>query len=212
MTRDEAVDEIRAGLGFRSDMQATIISRLKQSQRELEGGKSLPWFIVNEDSPIELIAGQSEYTLSDHFIQEADDLGFQNIAQNIEGDIYHVKKWEYDKSIATFGFEATGYPRVYTIRNFTLKFFPTPDIDYSYRWSFYQKQTTLEDNVENQWLKFVPDLLIGMAGGYVAANLRDEQAIAYFQPIRQNWEAWLIKQIAQRQVAVNERTVMGSDR
>lgn len=33
----------------------------------------------------------------------------------------------------------------------------------------------------NQWLTFAPWLLIGMAGALVASDLRDNEAIGYFQ-------------------------------
>jgi hypothetical protein len=208
--RDDAVTLIAEGLGFRTDLSAKIIRTMQQAQRELEGGQTLPWFIVNEDDSVQLIRDQAEYALTDAFIREADDLGFYSTARSRQGDEFHVRKMQYDKAIAAYGFTATGYPEVYALRAGTIRVFPIPDDDYLYRWHFYQRQTVLDSNIENAWLKNVPDLLVGMAGEAMAAKLRDKDSLAYFTPLRVRWEVWLKKEIELRLMA-NELVVMGSD-
>jgi hypothetical protein len=217
MTRNEVLAEIRVGLGFRSeDIDDKIIRKMQSAQEALEGGHSLPWFICHEDSGVNLIEGQAEYDLAPAFIREADDLGFFNTAQSRMGDIYHVRKMQYDKAIAYYGFTSTGYPAVYSLRASKIRIFPIPDAEYNYRWHFYQRQVSLigsgditED--DNAWLANVPQLIEGMAGVWMAQNLRDADAVAYFASKEQYWKDWLHREIEERKGA-NEVVVMGSDR
>jgi len=212
MTRDECIAEIQEGLGFRKDMQVNIARKLEEAQRKLETGKSLPDFLINKDSPVAILLGVDEYPLSDAFIREIEDLGQQYPATNVQGDIYHVRRMDYDEAIARFGFTGTGYPSVYAIRARVLRFFPIPDAAYAYRWSFYQHQTTLASgNVtadQNAWLRYRPYLLIGHAGFAQAKNLRDVAAMKHFSDMVMEWQDMDTREKAQ-DTESNNPTIMG---
>lgn len=217
MDRDQAVQEVAQGLGMRRDLGDLIIQRLIQAQTSLEGGRSLPWFIINEDSPIELVADQYQYDLSDAFIREVDDFGQRSSPYLTfgTGDSSHVNKVDYDDAVAQYGFSsASGTPAVYALRSNSIFFWPTPDQAYSYRWSFYQKQASLANNVsedENAWLKHCPYLLIGKAGKYMSRVTRDPDSYKLFDDQEREWTDWLTREMAAREQA-NQVVVMGADR
>lgn len=216
MSRDECVAWIQQKLGFRRDQQALIATELQSAQNHYEGVGTLPWFIINEDSPITILEGVSEYTLSASFIREVNDEGILRPNASIKGDIYHVRKVSYDQAVGLYGkaaTDSTGCPAVYAIRARTLKFFPNPDDDYDYRWSFYQHQTALNGGevsaTANAWLEQCPELIAARAGREVAKALRDNVAIQLFSEQKAEWELWLSRMIAQREEA-NHVIVMGA--
>ena len=52
MTRGEAVLRLNDSVGFRlsgHDKEAMFINRLQEAQRDLEAGKTLPRFLIQED-------------------------------------------------------------------------------------------------------------------------------------------------------------------
>jgi hypothetical protein len=214
MTRDEAVAQTQQGLGFRRDLQAVIAGKLEEAQRKLESGSTLPSFIINKDDPVNILTGVNQYDLTFEFIREVNDIGKQWPLRKTSGDISHVRKIDYDDAIAQFGDAGSGCPVVYAIRARILRFFPVPDTEYEYRWSFYQRQTALDgsdvNDDDNAWLKFAPHLLIGMAGKEVAKTLRDQSAIALFSEQEATWRRLIFADTILEEDA-NQVYLMGAD-
>lgn len=214
MTRDEVVAQVKEGLGFRRDLDATIVRRLEESQRELETGRTLPSFIINKDDAVNILLGVNQYDLAFEFIREVNDIGKQWPIRSMKGDISHVRKIDYDDAMAFYGDAGEGCPAVYAIRARVLRFFPIPDADYEYRWSFYQKQVALDgsdvSDEDNAWLRFAPHLLIGMTGKKVAKTLRDQAAITLFAEQEFTWNRSIFGETIAEEEA-NQTYTMGSD-
>ena len=63
MTRSEAILSIKRGLGFRQTQDTAILAALKEAQRNLELGKTLPPWLVEFDTPIPITSGSNVVTL-----------------------------------------------------------------------------------------------------------------------------------------------------
>jgi hypothetical protein len=215
MDRDTAVIRIRRGLSFRStDRNDEIIDALKEAQRELEGAKTLPWFMIEEDATLSLLADASTVSIPDGFIKEVEDEGIRYTDD--DGDVHFLTKKPFDEA-KTFYARATSTeiaqgPVAYSLRKSTIYFWPSPVTSaFTFTWSYFKAATLLTTNVENVWLANVPDLLIGRAGMIIAHDLRDVDAKTGFTDMYKFWRAWLDARIAEREDAGMPRA-MGRNR
>jgi hypothetical protein len=187
MTRDEAVAEVRKGLGFRpseTSLNDNIVAELKAAQRDLEQGKSLPWFLLQENVSVTLPAGNYTIPLPVGFIREEESQPLRYIEEN-DRQVRVVRRVLWD-AISAYRHAAPGAPKVYVILNTTVYFLPPTDKNYNFFWSYYKTDTVLTTNITNQWLTFAPDLMIGEAGRRIAMKLRDSEAIAVFDSMRKD--------------------------
>lgn len=206
MTRDEAIAEIKRGIGYRSDKTDEIIAKLVMAQEEMERGKSLPWFLVSEDEDIEIAGGDPAVALPVNFIREVDDTGLDTFYHN---DNIHLNKMDYSAALAKYqNVPFRDYPSAYAIRKNTIVFFPTPDVDMTLTWSYYAKAASLSAAAGNAWLDNFPYLLIGKAGKAIAANLRDVNAVSYFADMERTWMPIYFNELAAREEA-NTVTAVG---
>jgi hypothetical protein len=89
--------------------------------------------------------------------------------------------------------------------------FKTPDAIYTVKMVFFKQDATLTANIENEWLKHIPFLLIGKAGKELAQDLRDANALAFFTDmIAENDSLFTRHNIARRQ-ANREYMIGGAD-
>lgn len=206
MNRAEAITEIQRGIGFRSDKQDEIISALAQAQELLEGGTSLPWFIISEDETINLVAENGTFTLPTNFIREVEETGEDSFSVN---DLMYINKVDYTAAKSRFGLSTAGYPSCYALRRNSLVFFPAPDTDIEITWSYYAKQDSLSTASTNSWLDNIPYLLIGMAGKRVATQLRDMAAVSAFADMESTWAGNYLRKLTAREEA-NRQYALGS--
>lgn len=183
----DAVDTIREGCGFRATVTATFaLKYLRQAQRELEMGKTLPRFLLQEDQTVTLTAGNRSVALPTGFIREEDSepLRYTPTGTTLP---YYLKRRVYREALSAYGDNANAGPQVYAVRNNTLYVLPTPDKAYVLTWSYYKKAEVLtEGSTTNAWLTNAPDVLVGEAGFRVAAVLRDTRAIELFDAMRKS--------------------------
>lgn len=189
MLRSEAITEIKVGLGFRQTHDATIVRALKESQRILELGHTLPSFLITYDESIAVTANNPIITLPERFIRLHDDydLYYTNsdsarvfIPRRNYTEAYqaYVASGEEDDSVDS---PSSSYPQVVVLKGKTeMILIPTPTISFTASLTFYQGAALLDTDIENAWLANAPDVLIGMAGMRVAAILRDKGAYAQF--------------------------------
>jgi len=195
MTMNEVIAEIQRGLGYRSDKTDEIKSKLRLAQDELERGKTLPWFIVNEDETISLTAGVSTWTLPNNFIREVDDFGAPYSTFTSDGDVITLKKIPYDVGYATYGGADPGEIVAYSRRAGSLQFWPSPDEDTELTISYYAKQDNPATASTNAWSENAPELLIGLAGMKIAADLYDDRAMQKFTVMYAQAKDSLFKEI-----------------
>ncbi len=209
MLRDAAVDIIKRGLGFLQGKthDEAIAAALQEAQAAREGGRSLPWFLLQEDETLALTADTPSYNLPSGFIREDVDYNPVLVISE-EGTELPIDPLPYDEAFRLYEQAAEGAPEVYSIRKDQVWLFPTPDEAFTLQWSYFKADTLLQSNVENQWLIHAPYVLIADAGLRVATDLRDQEATAIFQSRKAEWDAWYTRQMTAQREA-NTRYVVG---
>lgn len=178
MLRDDAVIEIQERLKFRTDRSAEIIRRMQHVQRLLELGRTLPWFLVEEDAPLSLLAGTSDVNLPDEFIREYEYGRGMRYQPEAGATPVFVPKMNIDELRALWTEAEPGFPQGYAIQTSVLKFLPVAAEGVTLRFDYYKKALVLTSNIENVWLKYAPDIIIGNAGASFAKTLDNKSAMA----------------------------------
>lgn len=202
MLRSEAVTRINDAIGFRPaghSLESKIILRLKEAQRDLEKGKTLPRFMIREDQTLTLAPGEHNVALPSDFIRVDDNNGLSYLSENsfmrgwltpvhsVREAIEIVQTQQHPDQPAINMLP----PRVYVIRPHTsvspgvVEFVSTADREYVLTWSYFAADAILDSDIENRWLANASEWLIGDAGRRIAADLRDQEALALFTEMRQ---------------------------
>ena len=209
MNRDTAVMRVQQHLGFRTDKQTEIIDALKDAQQESERGPDLPWWLITEVANRNTVSGEERVPLPTNFIREVEGsaLFYFDGANTEPSDVWTELKKDCEEFLRT-DFPAVGTPCAYSTDKDYFRIFPTPDAVYNLKMRFYKQDELLTSNIENEWLKHEPFLLIGKAGQRIAASLRDATAIQIFQ--QQELEAFqrMLRE-TQARVDANFRYIMG---
>lgn len=195
MTRDEAVRRIDATLGWKAaghGKTADIVLRLQEAQRDLEKGKTLPRFLVQEDQTLTLPVGAHDVALPTGFLRADDDNPLFYVADDSHLRHYLTQYRYYRDAVKAVESsqrpdqpaQTTDAPSVYVIRKSTVDFITFADREYVLSWSYYKRADLLTSNIENLWLANVPELVIGEAGMRIAADFRDMDAIKIFEAIK----------------------------
>lgn len=199
MTRDDAVLRIKDGLSFRTgtSLDDKIVARLKEAQRDLESGKTLPRFLLLEDQPLSLVLGAHSVKLPTDFLRDDDDNLIHYTPTNTDIPFFLARKQKYSDVVQAnirSPNDPVG-PKVYVIRNSIIDFVTTSDRAYTLVWNYYKLGTVLTSgSTANEWLnetpgQGAPEWLIGEAGIRIAANLHDKDAIEDFTNMRERGRA-----------------------
>lgn len=192
MLGSDAVTRIKDGLGFlsASHHDARIVLRLNEAQRELEKGKSLPRFLLQQDQTLTLAADAQTIALPTGFIRVNDDERPHFLPTNSTIPIFLRRVYFTDGVLAYQRYESgvvtanTSSPKVYAIRKSTIDFLFPADAAYSIIWSYYKAAAAVTSGAENEWLLNAPEWIIGEAGARIAADMRDGNAVAMFTTMR----------------------------
>lgn len=183
-TRDEAVEFIKQICGYRKSGDATIIKMMERAQLELQRGPTFPWFLLSERSQILTTVSDERIPLPANFIgeYEEDGIWLRVDTTDPEQDII-LEKDDVDL-LRNLYKNTTGQPLAYSKDGTYFRLFPTPDEQYQLRMMYYRKaESLLGANIENEWLKHSPNSVIGKAGGWYAATLRDKGAMQVFDKL-----------------------------
>src|SRR3990167_5468205 len=183
MIRSLAVSRIQLYLGFRGDKSAEIITAIQDAQQELEQGTFLPWFLLSDPLSLSTVANDEKIALTSvtGFLREDEEssLFYYNSTADADERWVELDKLSLRELREAFQDE-TGAPEAYALDDTYLRIGPIPDAVYSLRMSYYKAETVLSTDVENQWLKYAHQLMIGKAGQKIALALRDKEAFDYF--------------------------------
>jgi len=217
MLRSDAISEIQLGLGFSTAHETQIITALKRAQENLELRPFLPWFLKSEVTTASTTAAENRLILPPGFIREfeGDALYWyvpEGEATDEEGTTIDYPAWKalkkgIDEDFHT-NYPGNGKPQGYSLDASYFRLYPTPDAVYQMKIVYYKKATVLDTDVENGWLKYAPDLLIGEAGQRIAAGLRDAKAKQYFLELSAKGHAQM-EQGGEAREHENQTYVMG---
>ena len=176
MTRDEAVEDIAKGLGYRRGMEGEIGLALRQVQRSLENGSFLPWFLLVSEHSVQTRAGEDRVPLPTDFLREAEE----DALWLVDGEGRRaLPKAPYDLLVTRYG-DASGAPAAYAFTGRYFRVRPVPDGAYKLLMTYYARDDELTANIENRWLRHAPDWLIGETGALLANRLGYREAAAAF--------------------------------
>src|SRR4051812_46905599 len=180
MLRDVAVTRIQDGLGFATRQSDKIILRLQEAQRELEMGKTLPKFLLQEDSSLNLLTNAITVNLPTGFLRVDDDYEpFYFTSEFTPVSIALYRGSDFTRVFNSIWTDDTPVaPKAMVVRNTTVNFITVSDADYTIFWQYYKAAAALTTNIENEWLANAPEWLIGEAGWRMAMDARDKDAIS----------------------------------
>jgi hypothetical protein len=209
--RSVAVTRIQDGLGFATRQSDKIILRLQEAQRELELGKTLPKFLLREDQTFTLLAGTHSVALPTEFARLDDDNPPYFTAVGATIPTFVTIKRSYKDAVEANASDTPASPKVAVIRYATMDFIVPADTDYGFTWNYYFHAGLLTSDVENRWLQYAPEWLIGEAGYRMAFDARDKDAMANFDSMRKMGRAAVFGEIV-----VNEESsgpfIMGASK
>lgn len=193
MNRTSAVSRIQQGLGFRSDLDDTIVSALQEAQRRLEKGRTLPVFLRKEAQSLSVASGSGAISLPTGFIREhAHADGKSMWYFDSDGNLAWIQKLAYDEALDKYTGADAGPPAAYVLRAESLLIYPSRDTSYTAYWDYYKTSVSLATNVStNEWLQEDtgnPEALIGRAGMIIAEDLGDALSLQKFSKMYA--EAW----------------------
>ncbi len=182
MDRDAVVTLIAQRLGKRgTSLDTEIVLELQQAQRIYELWPELPWFLSTKNTGLSTTADDNSVTLPSAFIMADEDKGF--FITNTEGEQQRLTKNENSEAAGTdfLGLADAALPEQYDIQAFELLLYPTPAAVHSLELNYFAQDTTLSTGaIENEWLKYAPDVLISEAGLQIARFNQFEASMQAF--------------------------------
>lgn len=196
MDRDTAVARIRDGLGFRPSgwaREASIILRLQEAQRNLQKGKTLPKFLLQQDATIALAGGGHTAPYPTGFLRISDDTRLRYFAAGSEIPTFLSERLYVDAVSANQqAVDSTSLqtlptaPSVYVFRPLNIDFVVKADRNYTLYLDYYKAGALLTTNIQNEWLADDAggEWLIGEAGYRMAKDIRDKDGMSIFDDMR----------------------------
>ena len=211
MLRDAAIADIQKGLGFRTDQFDNCVAALQSAQRLLERGRTLPYFLQEEDVVVPILTGEASFALPERFLREVDDVGLHTLDD--EDRVLYLEKMDHQVAVLRFQHVDAdpGRPIAYSLLKATVALWPTTDRDRTLIWTYYRGGESLATNIENAWLDEeygAPEVLIARAGMIVAEDLFNTEAYGKFQRRFLEAYAGMLGDTIQRQEA-NKPLYMG---
>lgn len=180
MIRDDAVNLLADRLGNRGDTFDTqIINEMQAAQVRLEMLPQVPWFLLFHDTTLATVADAKTVTLPTKFLME--DEYSQLFIVDDSGNHFRVAKKSYDNLRGSMHFDSNSLPEFFALQKNTMYLFPTPSGVNSFDWFYYQKDSTLDTNIENEWLTYAPEIIMAAAGLKIARFMRSAELIQIFQ-------------------------------
>lgn len=211
MTRDEAVTRIQDGLGFTGQLTSKIQLRLQEAQRDLEKGKTLPKFLLQEDQTLSLLSGTHSVALPTGFLRVDDENPPHFFPDATTNDpTFIALKRNYREALEANSSAEAGSPAVAVIRNTVIDFITNADQNYTLTWNYYKADQVLASNIENLWLANAADWLVGFAGFRMARDARDKDGMTIFQAMMTEGRAAVFAEIIAKEESSGP-VVMGAN-
>lgn len=208
MLRDDAVSLIKQRLRRETDttLDARIVLEMQLVQEIQEGAPHLPWFLRTVATS-STVANQESLPTASDFLRGWDD-GALWYKKTTDTKWLPVEKDDYEPNYNRFG-DVPSTLRTYSLGEGVYVFSPIPDAIFDLRSIYYATARPLTSNIENVWLKYVPDLLIAETGIRIAKlHVRDESSVELFAAESSAAESRLRKIDVARKMA-NRKMTMG---
>lgn len=187
MNCSQALDLLMSRLGNRTQptLRSTcLLEMVLAQQTQLEGGLTLPWFLLSEELTTQTPSDGVErrVSLPTDFIREAEEQALLIVAD--DGSEKEVVKDDYDILVQKHGYDAQStLPLEYALSGNYIHLFPIPTVQRTLRMRCYIRDAVPQDSTgsENNWLKYAADLLIAETGIVIASqHLKDPETAQTF--------------------------------
>lgn len=180
MTRDEVVTLIKQRMGNNTDstLDALIVTEMQHQQEILERDPDPPYFLfaVKEQESLsngfvvfdqDTIVGEIDSLPM--FWSDATSLVYNKDQFMIKDDWPPLAGWNDGATTNLYATRYSHFPDA--SEEFKYQLYPQPqNADYKYYLPCVVKDTTLSDDIENKFLKHVPDLMIAKTGAVIAGQ------------------------------------------
>ena len=212
-----AVQRVNRALGFRADgnsLEGAIALAFAEAQDELEMGKTLPKFLLQEDQTLSLTSGTHTVLIPAGFARADDERPISMVISGSNRPKFLQQKRIYKDAVQAYSnsdFNTVGF-KVYVIRNSVIDFIINAPSTTTFTWNYYKYAAAWSLAGENEWMlhKTAKYWLIGEAGYRIAYDLRDANAKALFDDMRQKGRAATFGDILAREDESGP-LVMGAD-
>lgn len=217
MMGSEAIKRVNRALGFRPDgnsLESAIAACFAEAQDDLEMGKTLPKFLLQEDQTLSLLSGAHTVAIPTGFARADDDRPISYVITGNSFPTFLQPKRIYKDAVAAYSasdFATSGF-KVYVFRNSVIDFIVNATANTTFTWNYYKYADAFATDAENAWLahKSAKWWLIGEAGLRMSADMRDERATAVFTSMVQKGRAATFGDILAREDESGP-LVMGAD-
>lgn len=200
MLRSEAITIIKRGLGFRQTQDSAIIAALKQVQRDLEHGHTLPSWLLVFDVAVPVVAGATTATLPTGFLRFHEE--YPPFFVNSDGKSVEIPRRNSMEAGAAYGDSDSSYAQVFVQRNnTTIELVPPFTSDTTLYLTYYKAAAVLDAEIENAWLANAANYLVGLAGVQVAGDVRDAGAQQKFSLMAKMGNASYIGSVVDEELA-----------
>ena len=187
MTRDQAIALIKARLKKTgtTDYDNAIVLEMQHIQESiLEGGITLPWFLLSEFMSYTTKVNEDRIPLpvdpndtSRIFLREYEEGALWKFDETTKKFKDPLTKNLLDDMLAKFN--STGQPKEYALAGPYFRVRPIPDAEYELKVLVYLSDTKLTQDIENRWLRYAGDWFINETI-YIMASFytRDQEAMA----------------------------------
>jgi hypothetical protein len=185
MNRDTAVLHVRNRFTGVEEQSGRIARELMLVQTTYEHKVPRPWFL---HATIGLTVGPDAFTeLPGGFLEEMSEENGGFLYAHGDDGIYQLKKRAFPDIFERYSLQAAR-PLYYDVVANKVWVYPTPDREYELTCNFMKADVTLEQNIENEWLRHAPMLMIAAACIPIANYVRQPQLIPQFAAeVNQAW-------------------------
>lgn len=195
MLRDTAVVQMLKQCGQRQNDSAArddAIVEFVNTQNRLERGKVQPWWLLQLYTNGSFVTGQGSDTvaLPTGFLREVDDsvTDVGSLWYYDDGTWRIIYKEDYAIAQRKYGNKTPSRPERYCLLGNNIMLFPAADKVYTLRLLAAFADVSLAGpygdsgtNVENNWLKYAPDAIIGESGVFMCTGyFRDKEGAQHF--------------------------------
>lgn len=187
MLRNTARDIVANRIGSRTDLNDRIVTEMQLVQTRLELLDTLPWFLDKLTTGLTATAGSAVIATPDGFLREKETNspdwgGCVWYYDPTSGKRKPIHKEDFGKLYSSEELQTTGAPQYYAFVKDDIYIFPPRDVDYTVDILHYAADAALSTDLENQWLKYAPDLVIAETCLYMAEHVvAKPQLVQQFQ-------------------------------
>lgn len=173
---------MRRKLAFNNSLSTTVLTdALGDAQVSLESEPELPFFLQTEISSITTVAGEERVPLPTDFLTIEEDDALWLFDSAADKKWKELPKHDLDALRRKYASTDNAEPEAYALSNLYFRMFPTPDDVYTLKMVYMARAEALVTDIENDWLKHFPFLLISLAIKEVVEGTRDQTAYQWAQ-------------------------------